>query len=483
MKKIVSLIMVVLTAVLLVSCSGMSRNYMQPGYIGETSDDEFNEIVENKFVKTIDHPTSNISLSANTASYSMLRKQIEQGDRISKDMVRIEEMVNYFKYDYKAPQDNDVLSIQNKMMTTPWNQETKLLLVGMQAQKIETKDIDNNIVFLLDVSGSMASSDKLPLIQQSIPLLLEHLNGNDRISIVTYASSDRVLLSGEPASNKLKIEAVISDLHAQGGTAGAKGIQTAYDIAQEHFIEGGNNRVILATDGDFNVGISSQKELESFISKKRETGIYLSVFGFGMGNLKDNKLETLAQKGNGHHAYIDTLLEARKALIEDIDGTLYTVARDAKAQISFNLETVESYRLIGYENRQLTDDEFNNDDTDAGELGAGHQVTAIYELRLTESSQTDLADFTLKYKEPDINKKDVLTQVAYLSKTDEGINDFDAAFISSVVEFGLILRDSIYKEDASMTQLIARIEDFETDDDYKNDFIRLVKHYQDSYVD
>ena len=337
-------------------------------------------------------------------------------------------------------------------------------------------------MFLLDVSGSMYAANKLPLMQQAFIMLLENLDENDRVSIVTYAGSDAVLLDGEMGSEKLKIEAIISDLQASGSTAGAKGIQTAYSIARKNFIEGGNNRVILATDGDFNVGISSQKGLEELIVNEREDGIYLSVFGFGMGNYKDNKLETLASKGNGNYGYIDNLLEDRKALIEDINGTLYTVARDAKAQISFNEDVVEAYRLIGYENRQLTDEEFDDDKTDAGEIGAGHQVTVVYEIKLKDDFVEDAkyADFIIRYKDPEVGKDTVLEQVTELRQATLLPQNDDISFITSVVEFGLILRDSKFKGTANLYAVLERLEDIINleDDPYKHEFKTLIEIYK-----
>ena len=299
---------------------------------------------------------------------------------------------------------------------------------------------------------------------------------------MTYASGVNTVLKGARGDEKLKISAVINDLQASGSTAGSKGIQRAYEVASEYFIEGGNNRVILATDGDFNVGISSNSALEDFISDKRKTGIYLSVFGFGMGNYKDKKLETLANKGNGNYAYIDNLLEAKKALIEDIGGTLYTVARDAKAQINFASSRVSEYRLIGYENRMLTNEEFDEDETDAGEIGLGHQVTLVYEIKY--DFDTDLRGFgsiDIRYKDPDTTKEEVISHIYELNhKIIENNVSEQNMFIASVVEFGLILRDSKFKEQASLDQIILRIEnlDIVKNDVFKQEFLSLVKKYR-----
>lgn len=485
MKKIAVVAFMIMLMIGLAGCSayGPSGMDLGKGYIDENmTDDEFNEIVENEFVLTSEQKTSNVSLSANTAAYTTIRNFIKNKQKISKNQVRIEEMINYFKYQYGEPKGNDVLNTVASIIKTPWTEDTYLLTVGMQAKNIETTDIRNNLVFLLDVSGSMYAANKLPLMQQAFIMLLQNLDENDRVSIVTYAGSDAVLLDGEMGSEKLKIEAIISDLQASGSTAGAKGIQTAYSIARKNFIEGGNNRVILATDGDFNVGISSQKGLEELIVKEREDGIYLSVFGFGMGNYKDNKLETLASKGNGNYGYIDNLLEARKALIEDINGTLYTVARDAKAQISFNEDVVEAYRLIGYENRQLTDEEFDDDKTDAGEIGAGHQVTVVYEIKLKDDFVEDAkyADFIIRYKDPEVGKDTVLEQVTELRQATLLPQNDDINFITSVVEFGLILRDSKFKGTANLYAVLERLEDIVNleDDPYKHEFKTLIEIYK-----
>lgn len=485
MKKIAVVAFMIMLMIGLAGCSAYGPGGMDlgKGYIDENmTDDEFNEIVENEFVLTSEQKTSNVSLSANTAAYTTIRNFIKNKQEISKNQVRIEEMINYFKYQYGEPEGNDVLNTVASVIKTPWTEDTYLLTVGMQAKNIETTDIRNNLVFLLDVSGSMYAANKLPLMQQAFIMLLQNLDENDRVSIVTYAGSDAVLLDGEMGSEKLKIEAIISDLQASGSTAGAKGIQTAYSIARKNFIEGGNNRVILATDGDFNVGISSQKGLEELIVKEREDGIYLSVFGFGMGNYKDNKLETLASKGNGNYGYIDNLLEARKALIEDINGTLYTVARDAKAQISFNEDVVEAYRLIGYENRQLTDEEFDDDKTDAGEIGAGHQVTVVYEIKLKDDFVEDAkyADFIIRYKDPEVGKDTVLEQVTELRQATLLPQNDDINFITSVVEFGLILRDSKFKGTANLYAVLERLEDIVNleDDPYKHEFKTLIEIYK-----
>ncbi|MFA5449759.1 MAG: von Willebrand factor type A domain-containing protein, partial [Clostridia bacterium] len=382
--KIIALIVIVaLFSAVLMSCTGNytgkdDYNYYpaQPDYAQE-SGDEFTEITENKFLKASEFPSSSFALTVSTAAYPNLRRYINNGYKINKNQVRIEEIVNYFKYDYPAPNDGDPLSVQANFFDCPWNEEAKLLTVGLRAEDVEIGSIHNNLVFLLDVSGSMRGADRLGLMQSAFLLLLDNLGENDVVSIVTYAGGDSVLLSGANGAEKDRISNVIDDLAAGGSTAGAAGIVTAYELAEEYFIEGGNNRVILATDGDFNVGISSREGLESLITQKRESGIYLTALGFGFGNLKSNNLETLANKGNGSYAYIDTINEARKVLVEEIGGTLYTIARDAKARVEFNPEYVDSYRLLGYENLLLTEEQWEEPEADAGEIGAGFTVTAV----------------------------------------------------------------------------------------------------------
>ena len=373
--KFLSCVMILTTCFTFYSCSSRSGNsnydMIAPAAPNASlSGEDYTEIIENKFVSTADAPSSYFSIDANTASYPNLRRLINQGiTDIPKDAVRVEEMLNYFDYDYQTPTDGSVLSLNASLFDTPYNRQTKLLTVGLAAEKVEFSGVKNNIVFLLDVSGSMYSADKLPLVQQAFMLLTENLNPEDRVSIVTYAGEDRVALSGAYGYEKQKIMAVIEDLYAGGSTAGSKGIETAYSLAEQYFIEGGNNRVILATDGDFNVGVSSVEGLENLIAEKRQSGVYFSVFGVGHGNIQSDKMETLALKGNGIYSYIDSVKEAKRALVEGIGGSIVTVAKDVKAGITFNPEYVEAYRLIGYENKLLTEDEFNDSNTDAGELG------------------------------------------------------------------------------------------------------------------
>ena len=400
MIKRLNLLLVVCLLLVIVSCaakqdsSGSIMNGASNGYYEENS--EYLELTETGFVDTSKNNKVNVSLDSSNAAYSNLRRLIKNGYQIDKDAVNIEQMLNYFTYSYENDTE-EVLTSNLEMANCPWNEETKLLSVAIKAKDYEiSSNVRNNFVFLLDVSGSMSSENKLPLMINAFKLLIDNLGENDRVSIVTYASGDKVVLDGAYGYEKTKISAVISDLYAGGSTAGAKGIQKAYELASKYFIEGGNNRVFLGTDGDFNVGISSTSELEKFISNKRQTGVYLSLLGFGEGNLHSSTMDTLAQAGNGNYYYIDSILEAQKVFISELGGTLNTVAKDAKAQIEFNKDIVASYRLIGYENKVLTDDEFNNNETDAGEIGAGHTTICLIEVKLHEGANLTNSEFIAK---------------------------------------------------------------------------------------
>ncbi len=450
------------------------------------SGNSYTQITENPFVAADENNTSYFSIDANTASYPNLRGLIKNGHTVDKDAVRVEEILNYFHYDYRLPTDGQILGLSASAFPNPYNPETLLLTIGLAAQQVDFTETRNNLVFLIDVSGSMFGSDRLELVQQAFMMLAENLNPEDRVSVVTYASGDAVALSGAYGYEKQKIMAVIEDLQAGGTTAGAKGIQTAYLLAQRYFIEGGNNRVILATDGDFNVGLSATQDLGEFIAQKRETGVYFSVFGVGYGNLKSDKMETLALKGNGTYSYIDSVTEARRALVEQIGGAMITVAKDVKAGVVFNPEFVESFRLIGYENKQLTQEEFENDATDAGELGSGHTVTVVYEIKPKATGESvptgNLAQVTVKYKQPNAAATDpsqeLLLDVSWQAYHEE-LTPQDA-FVASVVEFSLSMRNSQYKANASLQSALARLNDLDLSEDaYKEEFRELVKACMD----
>jgi|SRR5690554_35340 len=482
MRKIFSIVFIVGFVFILASCSSPYPGgmYYDEAFIDGIDSDEHQMIVENPFINTAVNNKSNISLSSNTAAYSFIRSQINSGKTVDRNVVRIEEMVNFFRYEYNQPLDGDVFGFKSELIETPWNPETHLLLVGLETKQMDLGDVPTNLVVLLDVSGSMSASNKLPLVKESMKLLLEQMKPQDKISLVTYSSGEKVIFEGKTIEDLTYINRQIDILRASGATAGKKGLEMAYEVAQTHFIEGGNNRIILATDGDFNVGISNTNTLVEYISEKRESGIYFSAFGFGYGNYKDEKLERIAMAGNGVYHYIDDLLSARKAFVDNIDGLLYTVARDAKAQIEFNRNAVLEYRLIGYENRQLSNEQFDDETTDAGEIGTGLQVTAIYEVKLAQASDVDIANLTTRYKSHDISDETSLEDAFVILNEVNETPSVDAAFISSIVEFGLILINSEYKVDANIDSLIERIE-FETfnqNEYYRSDFIEILKKYK-----
>lgn len=464
--------------------------------------EEYSAVKEQGFQSVANSPLSTFSADVDTASYSNIRRMIEGGctmDEIPAGAVRIEEMLNYFSYDYDLPKKNEPFGVTTVIGDCPWNEEAKLLQIGLKTQAIDFSEApDSNLVFLLDVSGSMYTDDKLPLLQKSFAMLVEELGEKDTVSVVTYAGSDEVILQGESGDSKGKIINAIGGLEAGGSTNGSAGIETAYALAERYFIEGGNNRVILATDGDLNVGVSSESALDELITKKKESGVYLSVLGFGMGNIKDNKMEVLADHGNGNYAYIDSVSEAKKVLVEQMGATLVTVAKDVKLQVEFNPAYIKGYRLLGYENRALATEDFDDDTKDAGEIGAGHMVTALYEIIPVDSEQeipeTDLKyqsdkkdtgvkngewmNLKIRYKEPDEDESLLMeypvTEDDYTSEPSE-----DFYFAAAVAEFGLMLRDSEYKGDASFENVRALLKKVDTDeDDYKDEFVYLVKRLQ-----
>ena len=492
LTKTAALTLIAVMLLLLSSCAGGGYYAsMAPKLEDMSSGEDYTEIIENKFINTSDSNTSYFSIDANTASYPNLRDMINNGYDIPKDSVRVEEMLNYFSYDYKAPEGDDILSLNAAIFDTPYNSETKLLTIGLAAEEIDFSGVQNNLVFLIDVSGSMNSEDKLPLVQQAFMMLAESLNPTDRVSIVTYASGDRVALEGAYGYEKSKIMSTIEDLSAGGSTAGSKGIYKAYELAEKYFIEGGNNRVILATDGDFNVGTVTTAGLETLIAAKRASGVYFSVYGFGRGNIQSEKMETLALKGNGTYSYIDSVKEAKKALVEDIGGSIVTVAKDVKAGITFNPDLVESFRLIGYENKLLTEEEFNDSNTDAGELGSGHTVTVVYEIKMKDEgvfmreSVEKIADVIIKYKPTEnvggnaADEKELTLGVMNYNFT--GAPTDENLFVASVVEFALILRDSQYKAEANLEELITQLQGLDlSDDEFMTEFRALVIKYAEN---
>ena len=443
---------------------------------------QYEEIVENGFISTTDQTTSYFSLDRNTASYSLMRRQINSGLTIAPGSVRLEEYVNYFNYDYIRP-ENDALALSGSVFDCPWNSQNKLFTIGVAAEEISFENaVQNNIVFLIDTSGSMDGSDRLGLIQQSFTMLLEYLGDDDYISIVTYAGDSRVALDGARGTEKTQIANVLQDLTAEGVTNGQGGIEKAYAEAEKYFVEGGNNRVILATDGDFNVGIRDKNQLKSFISEKRNSGIYLSVLGVGMFNTNDTTMKTLAENGNGNYAYLDSVAEARKVLVEELNGTFNVVAKDAKIGVEFNSEVVETFRLIGYESKMMSEEEFEDVNKDAGEIGSGHTVTAVYEIKLKENATGNIATAEVKYKHPETDESDSVSKT-YTTDDYTQTPDEDSVFIGCVVEYGLLLRESQYKGDASFENVIQRLSalDCVQTDQFKAEFLQLVQKAEQLY--
>lgn len=457
--------------------------------------EEYDSDPENRMMKTAMSPLSTFSIDVDTASYSNVRRYLNYGQLPPADAVRTEELINYFSYDLPNPTGDMPFSVTTEIAQCPWNSENNLVMIALQGKRVEQKDLPlSNLVFLLDVSGSMNSPDKLPLLKESFQLLTEQLGENDKVSIVVYAGSSGVVLEGARGDEKEKILEALDRLEAGGSTAGSEGIEKAYAIAKKYFIPGGNNRVILATDGDFNVGVSSEGELKRLIENKRKEGISLSVLGFGTGNIKDNKMETLADNGNGNYAYIDSVLEAKKVLVNELGGTLLTIAKDVKIQVEFNPMKVKEYRLVGYENRVMRNEDFDDDTKDAGEIGAGHNVIAFYEIvpykngETAESSglkyqSTDIRqewenewmEVRLRYKDPDgdVSKKIVhtITQEQYLDKPTETFR-----FASAVAEFGLIMSESEYKGTASLESVKTKARNAmgEDSEGYRSSFLELV---------
>ena len=464
-----------------------------------TANESYNEIEENTFKLVKASPLSTFSIDVDKAGYSNIRRMINNGIEIPKDAVKIEEMINYFNYDYKQPQGEHPFSIQTEYAQTPWNRDTKLVKIGIQGKKIPMENVPaSNLVFLLDVSGSMNQQNKLPLLKSAFKLLTQQLREQDKVSIVVYAGAAGVVLEPTSGDQKIKIEEALGQLAAGGSTAGGQGIELAYKIASENFIKGGNNRVILATDGDFNVGLNSDNAMKDLIEEKRESGVFLTALGFGMGNYKDSKLETLAQAGNGNHAYIDSMQEAQRILGTEFGGTLYTIAKDVKIQVEFNPENVEAFRLIGYENRLLNDEDFNDDKKDAGELGSGHNVTAVYEIIPkgvkskflkdiddykyskqvpTAKNSEELLTVKFRYKDPEGEKSKLIEEVVTTTSEKELSEDFN--FISALALFGMNLRDSEFTNGKEIPMVIDLAEKGRGKDKegYRAEFIRLVKSY------
>lgn len=469
-----------------------SNSAASPSEYYTPNTEEYSHSEESGFKNAATDPLSTFSADVDTASYANLRRIINEGSYIPEDAVRVEEMLNYFDYGYPAPEKNSKapFSVYTELSDCPWNDKAKLMMIGIQGKELSAEEQpDSNLVFLLDVSGSMSSKDKLPLAISSIEKLTETMGENDRLSIVTYSGEERVILAGAHGNQKKTVGTLTSLLEAYGATNGESGINAAYAIAEKYFIEGGNNRVILATDGDLNVGISDVDELTELISEKRESGVYLTVLGFGKGNIKDNKMEALADNGNGSYHYIDSIAEAEKVLKEERDSTLFTIAKDVKLQVEFNPTQVGKYRLIGYDNRRLENEDFENDAKDAGDVGAGHRVTALYEIIPSDGSSNsalkyrqnssaadsgEWASIKVRYKDPDTDKAYSITHTvgsdAYSSKMTDRMK-----FACAVTELGLVLGDSEVSGMASTDHVLAELSGMKLDDPYKKEFRNLVE--------
>ncbi|MEO5685136.1 MAG: von Willebrand factor type A domain-containing protein [Chitinophagaceae bacterium] len=475
--------------------------------------EDYNGIVENRFLTVAENALSTFSIDVDAASYSNVRRYLEMGQLPPAGAVRIEEMINYFHYDYPQPVNEAPFSINTEMAACPWNTAHRLVLIGLQGKKIPVENLPaSNLVFLIDVSGSMMGENRLPLVKASMKLLVDQLREQDKVSMVVYAGNAGLVLPATSGAEKTTIKDAIDKLEAGGSTAGGAGIQLAYKTAKENFVKTGNNRVILCTDGDFNVGASSDDALVSMVEEERKSGVFLTVLGYGMGNYKDNKMEKLADKGNGNHAYIDGISEAKKVLVNEFGGTLFTIAKDVKLQIEFNPAKVQAYRLIGYENRLLNKEDFNNDKKDAGELGSGHTVTALYEVipvgvknefmedvdklkyqqpgkAVAITSDGEIMTIKFRYKKPDGEQSKLIVHPVmdnpfYATNT---AGNWDAAgtssnfrFAAAVAQFGMLLRNSEFKQSSSYNKVLQMATEAlgKDEEGYRSEFLKLIKHAQ-----
>ncbi|MEO8404845.1 MAG: von Willebrand factor type A domain-containing protein [Chitinophagaceae bacterium] len=489
---------------------GATTGFEERKVAGDIEYEDFNtegydHITENRFLKVSDNPLSTFSIDVDAASYSNVRRYLNDGQLPPAGAVRIEEMVNYFHYEYPQPEADKPFSINTEISDAPWNSNHKLVLIGLQGKKIPIENLPaSNLVFLIDVSGSMNMANKLPLVKASMKMLVDQLREQDRVSVVVYAGAAGLVLSPTSGSNKTKIKEAIDQMEAGGSTAGGAGIKLAYETAKQHFVKAGNNRVILCTDGDFNIGESSDDAMERLIEEERKSGVFLTVLGYGMGNYKDSKMQKLADKGNGNHAYIDGMSEAKKVLVNEFGGTLFTIAKDVKLQIEFNPAKVQGYRLIGYENRMLAKEDFNDDKKDAGELGSGHTVTALYEVipvgvkdtfltkvddlkyqsNKNNNSKTSTTDEILtvkfRYKAPDGDVSKLIEHPVLDKQIPIGNTTDNFRFAASVAEFGMLLRNSSFRSNASFSNVLNMARKAKSNDDegYRAEFIRLVENAQ-----
>lgn len=465
----------------------------------EQNTEEYSHIQDNNFKDALKDPLSTFSIDVDKASYSNMRRYLNYNQLPPADAIRVEEMINYFSYNYPQPKKSDPFSINTEYTDCPWNPKHQLVHIGLQGKEIKMdKSMPNNLTFLIDVSGSMNSADKLPLLKSGLRLLIEQMREEDHIAIVVYAGAAGLVLPPTSGNDKKSILEALDKLSAGGSTAGGAGIALAYKTANDNFMKHGNNRVILATDGDFNVGASSQGDLVRMIEKERESGVYLTVLGFGTGNYKDNKMEQLADKGNGNYAYIDNILEAKKVLVKEMGGTLLTIAKDVKIQVEFNPMKVKGYRLVGYENRLLNNEDFNDDKKDAGELGSGHTVTAIYEIipagseenvgsidalkyqktpAITAPYSSEIMTIKFRYKEPKESSSKLLTHVVQDNKKEFSSTTDNCRFACAVAEFGMLLRDSKFKGDSNIKDILSLSKKSKGNDEdgYRAEFVKLVE--------
>ena len=475
-----------------------------PRYNNNFNTEGYAPVNENGYKNVRNNPLSTFSIDVDNASYSNIRRFINNGSLPPADAVRIEEMINYFRYDYPEPEGEHPFSVYTEVAVCAWNQKHQLLQVGLRGKSIDKSSLPpSNLVFLIDVSGSMNSPNKLPLLKSAFGLLVNELRPQDHVAIVVYAGAAGLVLESTPGNRKEVIMSAIDNLEAGGSTAGGAGLRLAYKEAEKNFVKGGNNRIILATDGDFNVGESSNGGMERLVEEKRELGVFITVLGFGMGNYKDDKMEIIADKGNGNYSYIDNLQEARRVLVREFGGTLFTIAKDVKFQLEFNPAKVDSYRLIGYENRLLNDEDFNDDTKDAGEMGSGHMVTALYEIvpagsgeripsvdplkyqeskKIEERKYSDeLLTIKVRYKKPD-GRTSMLLEKAVKNFGEEIENTSDnLRFASAVVEFGMILRESEFKGNATLdgAAKLASSAKGNDEDGYRSEMIRLINTVND----
>ncbi len=499
-KSIVAIILIITVLFTLASCGAknadegmndMILGNIENSYTSSTLDggsdfpmsDIYELFIENKFIKTSEENVSTFAADVDTASYSFFRKLVNEGYSLSEliatagKSIRTEEMINYFDYGYSSPAAGELFSTTAQIAPCPWNEEAQLLVLGLQAKEVEIA-AKNNLVFLIDVSGSMNSPDKLELLKKAFAHLVDQLGKDDVISIVTYSGKEKVVLKGCEGSKKEKILNAVNSLEAGGSTNGEAGLKKAYQLAEQYFIKEGNNRIILASDGDLNVGISSVDEIEKFVSEKRESGVFLSVLGFGTGNYKDTKMETIADCGNGVYYYIDSEVEAEKVFGKEIFSTLYTVAKDVKLQLTFSPDHIDAYRLVGYENRILANEDFENDTKDAGDLGAGHSLTVCYELIFKDTDELPdggyIMELDVRYKDPD-GQKSQLNEYSFGIEVLKEDPDDNFKFICAVVETSMILHESEYIGDITIEDAIEILDGLELDDEYKAQFKTLLE--------